>query len=62
MISSAIKRTYADFRGVDFLNEPSMVMVTRSPDAKNVWKDYGESLGACIETRPRLSTISTDRE
>lgn len=62
MRSTAIKRVYSDFRGVDFLNEPAMVTPMRSPDAKNVWKDYEESLGACIETRPgykKLAQIGT---
>ena len=39
MTSTSLKRTYADFRGVDFLNEPSLVATNRSPDALNVWKN-----------------------
>jgi hypothetical protein len=33
-----VKRTYRDFRGVDFRG--GEVITSRSPDARNVWKDY----------------------
>ncbi len=51
-MATGIKRTYADFAGVDFLNEPTLVSITRSPDALNVWKNYRDAQGTCIETRP----------
>ena len=35
-MATGIKRTYTGFTGVDFLNEPSLVDITRSPDALNV--------------------------
>ena len=53
-MATGIKRTYADFAGVDFLNEPTLVSITRSPDALNVWKNYEDTQGACVETRPRF--------
>lgn len=52
MISTPIRRTYSDFRGVDFANDPSLVLLSRSPDALNVWKNYKDTQGSCIETRP----------
>lgn len=58
MRNTAIKRTYTEFKGVDFLNEPGLVLTTRSPDALNVWKDYTDTLGACIETRPGYRKIA----
>ena len=61
-MATGIKRTYMDFTGVDFLNEPSLVDITRSPDALNVWKNYKDLEGACIETRPgyrKLAQIGT---
>lgn len=58
MTSTSLKRTYADFRGVDFLNEPSLVSTNRSPDALNVWKNYGDTQGTCIETRPGFRKIA----
>lgn len=51
-MATGIKRTYADFSGVDFLNEPTLVDIRRSPDALNVWKNYRDNQGGCIETRP----------
>ena len=61
-MATGIKRIYTDFKGVDFLEEPSLVDITRSPDALNVWKNYKDTQGACIETRPgyrKLAQIGT---
>lgn len=52
MAGTSIKRTYSNFRGVDFANEPGIVSISRSPDALNVWKNYSDTQGSCIETRP----------
>ena len=52
MASIPLKRTYSDFRGVDFANDPSLVLLSRSPDALNVWKNYKDTQGSCIESRP----------
>ena len=52
MTATPIKRVYQNFRGVDFSSEPSVVDLSRSPDALNVWKNYGDTQGKCIETRP----------
>lgn len=57
-MATGIKRTYADFKGVDFLNEPSLVDISRSPDALNVWKNYKDTEGTCIETRPGYRKIA----
>lgn len=56
-MATGIKRTYADFSGVDFLNEPTLVSITRSPDALNVWRNYRNAEGVCIETRPGYKKI-----
>lgn len=49
-IGDLVDRAYNSFRGVDFRgNEVNLV---RSPDCKNVWKDYREI--DCIRTRPKL--------
>lgn len=52
MTATPLKRIYSNFRGVDFANDPSIVDLSRSPDALNVWKNYGDTQGRCIETRP----------
>jgi hypothetical protein len=46
-----ITRNYSNFMGVDFSNYK--VNVYRSPDSKNMWKNY-RNLGKYIETRPTL--------
>lgn len=52
-----ITRNYRNFRGVDYSNDE--VDVTRSPEALNVWKNYKNNLGKCIETRPDIELIKT---
>lgn len=52
MISTPLRRSYSDFKGVDFANDPSLVLLSRSPDALNVWKNYNDTQGSCIESRP----------
>lgn len=54
---SLITRNYANFRGVDFSNNE--VSLVRSPDSKNMWKDYKNSLGKQIETRPEIELVGT---
>lgn len=64
MTATSIKRTYTDFRGVDFLNEASLLLANRSPDALNVWKNYENTQGTCIETRPgyrKIAQIGNDK-
>lgn len=51
-----ITRNYSNFRGVDFSNKE--VSLTRSPDSLNMWIDYKNSLGKCIETRPDIELVS----
>lgn len=46
-----ITRNYSNFMGVDFSNYK--VNVYRSPDSKNMWKNY-KNLGKYIETRPTM--------
>lgn len=52
-----IVRNYANFRGVDFSNKE--VNFTRSPDSLNMWKNYRNSLGKCIETRPDIELLKS---
>jgi len=50
-------RTYQNFRGVDFSN--SNVQSHRSPLSINMWKNYEDSNGTCIETRPGMKLLET---
>ena len=45
-----VSRIYGNFRGVDFRGEE--INIVRSPDSKNVWKDYKEI--DSIRTRPGM--------
>ena len=51
---SLVLRNYNSFRGVDYTNFE--VSLYRSPDAKNMWKNY-KALGKGIETRPDIETF-----
>lgn len=46
-----ITRIYNNFRGVDFTDKN--VVLQRSPDALNMWKNY-RKLGKSIQTRPAM--------
>lgn len=54
-ISDIITRNYSNFKGVDFSN--NNVSSYRSPDCKNMWKKYDDSL--CIQTRPGMTLLNT---
>lgn len=46
-----LSREYSKLRGVDFSDDETLVNLSRSPNAVNVWKDYNSSLGQAVETR-----------
>ena len=48
-------RNYTNFRGVDFANEK--VELYRSPNAINMWKNYKNSEGQVLETRPGITLL-----
>ena len=50
---SRITRVYGGFRGIDLRGEECAL--TRSPDCKNVWRNYKEL--ESIETRPGLDLL-----
>lgn len=52
-----ITRNYANFRGVDFSNRFDEVSLYRSPDALNMWKNYKNSKGRCVESRPDIEQV-----
>lgn len=52
-----ITRNYSSFRGVDFSNRKDEISIYRSPDALNMWKNYKNDGGRCIETRPDLEFL-----
>ena len=54
-----LTRHYRDLAGVDFSSLPSAVAPNRSPEAKNVYKDYRATNGQAIETRPGIAKLGT---
>ncbi len=50
-------RNYNSIRGVDFSQRKDEVSSYRSPDMLNMWKNYRNSNGLCIETRPGLELV-----
>lgn len=57
MTITPLRRVYTNLRGVDFANDSAVVDLSRSPDALNVWKNYGDTQGKCVETRPGYRLI-----
>ena len=55
---SLITRNYTNFRGVDFSNRKDEISLVRSPDALNMWKNYKNSNGKSIETRPAIELLT----
>ena len=56
---SLITRKYQNFRGVDFSNRHDEVSLYRSPNALNMWKNYRNSKGKCVESRPDVELVAT---
>jgi len=54
---SLMTRKYQNFRGVDFSNRKDEVSLYRSPDALNMWKNYKNSKGRCVESRPDIELV-----
>lgn len=54
-----MKRLYTRLAGVDFSSISTRVAPFRSPDAKNVWKDYNSEFGQAIETRKGIRLLGT---
>ena len=55
---SLVYRNYNGFRGVDYSNRKDEISLNRSPDALNMWRNYKNTNGNCIETRPAVELIS----
>jgi len=59
MVSTPLRKTYGNFAGVDFSIDKAMVQANRSPDALNIWKNYKDTEGASIQTRPGIRLLGT---
>jgi hypothetical protein len=56
-MADRVTRKYSSFAGVDFSNKE--VLLNRSPDSLNMWKDYSGSQGRYIQTRPDVELKAT---
>lgn len=54
---SLITRNYRSFKGIDFSNRGDEVNLYRTPDALNVWKNYRNTQGRAVETRPDIDLV-----
>lgn len=54
-----ITRNYSNFKGVDFSNRKDEVSLYRTPDSINMWKNYKNSKGRAIESRPDVELVAT---
>jgi hypothetical protein len=59
---SLITRHYTGFNGVDFANRKDEVALYHSPDALNMYKNYKNSGGNSIETRPDIDLLDNRSE
>lgn len=50
-------RNYHSIRGVDFSQRKDEVSLYRSPYMINMWKNYKNSNGLCVETRPGIEML-----
>ena len=54
---SLVTRRYSSFKGVDFSSRKDEISLYRSPDALNVWRNYRNSNGGCIESRASIELV-----
>ena len=52
-----ITRNYQNFKSVDFSNRRDEVSLYHSPDALNIWKNYKDTSGKAIQTRPDIELL-----
>ncbi len=50
-MANMMTRLYSNFAGCDFTNDPAKVALNRSPNCINMYKNYSDTQGNCIQTR-----------
>ena len=53
-----LKIDHKNFAGIDFSNNQGAVQNNRSPYARNVYKNYNDTQGKCIESRPGYKQVA----
>lgn len=50
-MANMMTRLYSNLAGCDFTNDPAKVALNRSPNCINMYKDYSDTQGNCVQTR-----------
>lgn len=56
-MATPITRVYTGLAGCDFTNDPAKVQINRSPNCINMYKDYSDTQGNCVQTRPGFQKL-----
>ena len=56
-MANMMTRLYSNLAGCDFTNDPAKVALNRSPNCVNMYKDYTDTQGNCVQTRPGLTPM-----
>lgn len=56
-MANLMTRIYSNLAGCDFTNDPAKVALNRSPNCINMYKDYTDTQGNCVQTRPGLTPM-----
>lgn len=56
-MATLMTRIYSNLAGCDFTNDPAKVALNRSPNCVNMYKDYTDTQGNCVQTRQGLALV-----
>lgn len=56
-MANMMTRLYSNLAGCDFTNDPAKVALTRSPNCVNMYKDYEDTQGNCVQTRSGFKNL-----
>lgn len=56
-MATPITRVYSNLAGCDFSNDPAKVALNRSPNCINMYKDYTDTQGNCVQTRQGMALL-----
>lgn len=56
-MANMMTRLYSNLAGCDFTNDPAKVSLNRSSNCINMYKDYENTEGNCVQTRPGLTPM-----
>lgn len=56
-MANMMTRLYSNLAGCDFTNDPAKVALNRSPNCINMYKNYADTQGNCVQTRPGFKNL-----